>query len=344
MDAQKVYVVIPNWNGAIRLRACLDALRAQTLKHQAVVVDNGSVDDSIKLIEENYPDIYLIKHTKNLGFTGGVNAGIKFAMEQGADYVALLNNDAIANKNWLENLESLLASNSKAGIATSKICDQHKKHLDSTGDTYTLWGLPYPRGRGEAYSDKYDNDTWVFGASGGASLYRIKMLEQIGLFDNDFFAYYEDIDLSFRAQLAGWEIGYAPKAEVYHEISATSSQIPGFATYHTLKNLPLLLWKNVPWALMPKIFPRLAVVYLSITASSLTRLQIIPVVKGVGMSIWLWPKKMVQRHKIQSGRKVSPAYINSLIVQDLPPNAKKLRRVRATWLKMIGRSRHENSY
>src|SRR6201999_312952 len=94
--------------------------------------------------------------------------------------------------------------------------------------------------------DKYDKQTAVFVASGGASLYRIKMLQEIGLFDEDFFAYYEDVDLSFRAQLAGWKVAYAPRAVAYHQIGATSGHIKGFTTYQTIKNLPLLFYKNVP--------------------------------------------------------------------------------------------------
>lgn len=337
MDAQKVYVVIPNWNGADRIRACLDSLRSQTLQHEVIVVDNGSVDESVKIIEKHYPNILLIRHPKNLGFTGGVNAGINKAMEMGAEYVALLNNDAVADNDWLKNLVDFMDKHDKAGIATSKICDEKKTHLDSTGDLYTIWGLPFPRGRGEEYSDKYDKQTWIFAASGGASIYRTKMLEEIGLFDDDFFAYYEDVDISFRAQLAGWKVAYVPDAIVYHQIGATSGAIKGFTTYHTLKNLPLLLWKNVPWALMPKVWPRLAIAYSAIAGRALLRGQFGPFFKGILIGTLLWPKKLVQRNNIQRNRKVSAEYINSMITHDLPPNAHKLRALRARWWKLRGR-------
>jgi GT2 family glycosyltransferase len=331
MDSQKVYVVVPNWNGADRIRACLDSLSKQTQKHQAVIVDNGSIDNSVEIIEKEYPKTFLVRHTKNKGFTGGVNAGIKYSINQGGKYIALLNNDAVADKNWLKNLIDTMEANSKAGIATSKICDNKKSHMDSTGDTYTIWGLPYPRGRGEPFSSNYDNDTMVFAASGGASMYRVKMLNEIGLFDQDFFAYYEDVDISFRAQLAGWKVMYIPEALVYHEIGATSSQIKGFTTYHTLKNLPLLLWKNVPWPLMPRVFPRFVLTYFLFCGRALSRGQVWPVLKGVFMSILLWPKKLVQRHRIQSHRKVKIDYIDSMITHDLPPNAINLRSLRRKW-------------
>jgi GT2 family glycosyltransferase len=334
---QKAYVVIPNWNGADRIRACLDSLRDQTAQNQIVVVDNGSVDESVEIIEKEYPEAVLIRHPHNKGFAGGVNAGIRYAIEKDAKYVALLNNDAVADRDWLRNLVDFLEANPKAGIATSKICDDKKTHLDSTGDLYTIWGLPYPRGRGEEFTDKYDRDTWVFGASGGASLYRVKTLEQIGLFDEDFFAYYEDVDISFRAQLAGWKVAYVPSAVVYHEIGATSSAIRGFTTYQTLKNLPLLLWKNVPWRLMPKVWPRLVLAYIGLVVSALSRGHIGPVLKAFAVGTILWPKKLVQRYEIQQKRAVPVSYIDSIIMHDLPPNARKLRNLRDRWWRLQGK-------
>ena len=338
MDAKKLYVVIPNWNGAERINYCLDSLQAQTEKHQIIVVDNGSTDNSVSFIEDRYPNVILIKHTKNKGFAGGVNAGLRYAIEHGAKYVALLNNDAVADPYWLERLVKFLDKNPGAGIVTSKIADANKAHLDSTGDLYTVWGLPFPRGRGEVFSDKYDKDTWVFAASGGASLYRVKALREVGLFDEDFFAYYEDVDISFRAQLAGWKVGYQPKALVYHEISATSSQIRGFAAYHTLKNLPLLLWKNVPWSLMPLVWPRLVLAWSGILLSALRRGQWMLVAKAVVVGAVLWPKKLVERYSIQKSRKVSVDYINSIITHDLPPNAHKLSTLRARWHALRGKT------
>lgn len=331
-------MVVPNWNGADRLGACLDSLRAQSLPHRTIVVDNGSTDESVGLIEKNYPEVYLIKHSRNRGFAGGVNPGIRWAMEQGVQYVALLNNDAAADKDWLKRLVGFLDKNTKAGIVTSKILDGQKTGLDSTGDLYTIWGLPYPRGRGEADRGQYDKGAWVFGASGGASLYRVEMLTRIGLFDEDFFAYYEDVDLSFRAQLAGWRVGYEPRAVVYHQIGATSGAIKGFTTYQTLKNLPLLLWKNLPWALMPKVWPRLALAYMGFATRAAGRGQFGVLFKGWAMSVILVAKKTPQRLRIQKGRKVSAEYINSIITHDLPPNARRLRKLRANWWKLRGRS------
>ncbi len=322
----KVAVIVPNWNGVDELAECLDSLLAQTYEARIIVVDNGSVDGSLDLLSK-YSSIELIKHTKNLGYAGGVNPGFKRAIELGLDYAAPFNNDAVADKDWLKHLVDALDSDPKVGIVTSKILNQDGTQIDSTGDYYTIWGLPYPRGRGETDIDKYDDRTEIFAASGGASLYRVKMLEQIGLLDQAFFAYYEDVDLSFRAQLAGWKVRFAPKAVVHHKISVTSNKIKGFATYQTVKNLPWLFWKNVPGTYLWRVFPRLFVAYNSFYLRAVTRGQFWPATKGMVVSISRFIPVLIQRYKIQSKRKVTSRYIWDNLVHDLPPNAKALRKL-----------------
>lgn len=328
---QKVYVVIPNWNGVSNLASCLEALMTQTDPEKLVVVDNASTDDSVELVKSRFPRVVVLQNKKNLGFAGGVNTGISHALDNQADAVALINNDAVAAKGWLKSLTTYLDNNPKVGIATSKIIDSQTNRLDSTGEQYTVWGLAYPRGRGEPAGAQYDRQTEVFGASGGASLYRAEMLRQIGLFDKDFFAYYEDVDLSFRAQLAGWRVAYVPQAVVNHQIGATGGKIKGFYTYQTLKNLPLLLWKNLPWALMPKVYWRFWVAWLAFLGAALARGQVWSVLKALAVGTLLWPKKLYQRREIQKKRLVSADYINSIIVHDLPPGALRLRRWRQQW-------------
>jgi hypothetical protein len=331
---QIVSIVIPNWNGKDSLAKCLDSLLAQSVSAHIIVVENGSIDGSLGLLQKNYPQIETIIHERNKGFSGGVNAGIKSSIQRGDTYVALFNNDAVADKYWLEKLINDLDGHQDSGISTCKLVDINNKHLDSTGDFYTVWGLPYPRGRGEPVSDKYDNDLEIFSASGGASLYRVKMLEEIGLFDEDFFAYYEDVDLSFRAQLAGWKVRYTPAAIAYHQIGATSAKIKGFTTYATIKNLPWLFVKNVPYGkIYWRMKARFTVAYLSIIISALSRGQITPVFKGLFVCIVKLPKKVSQRIKIQKSRKVSNGYIWVNLHHDLPPNAAKLRRLRSVWRK-----------
>jgi hypothetical protein len=331
----KVAVVVPNWNGADSLAACLDSLLDQTIKTHIIVVENGSTDDSVELLESKYPTVEVIKHKVNKGFAGGVNAGIRSATKEKFKYVALFNNDAIADKNWLELLTEYLQAHPEAGIATSKIMNQDGSHLDSTGDYYTVWGLPYPRGRGEKSLNKYDEQVAIFAASGGASLYRTTMLEEIGLFDEDFFAYYEDVDISFRAQLAGWNVAYVPKAVVYHQISATSSKIKGFATYQTMKNLQLLYIKNVPKKYLWRVGWRFTLAHTLFLLRAFTRRQGWSALKGDLRGTYLMSSAWKKRRQIQKSRTASDDYIWSMLVHDLPPNAHSLRKLRGVWWKLL---------
>jgi GT2 family glycosyltransferase len=338
---KKIIVVIPNWNGGTALRGCIQSLEAQSLKPHIIMVDNGSVDESVALVEKHFPEVEIIRHDRNKGYAGGVNPGFRRALELEADYVAPFNNDAVADRRWLETMVRFADNHLRVGIVTCKLLSAGGDHIDSTGDYYTDWGLPYPRGRGESDINAYDSQTEIFGASGGASLYRVSMLREVGLLDEDFFAYYEDVDLSFRAQLYGWKVAYVPESVVYHEMSVTGKRIKGFFTYQTVKNYPWLLWKNVPASLLPKILPRLTLAQILFIGRAFSRGHGWYALKALAVSTWLLPKKLIERHHIQTHRKVTPEYIWSIMTHDLPPNAHNLRKLRAAWWKIKGRKSHE---
>lgn len=336
-STNKPYVIVPNWNGKEGLKACLDSLFAQTLTPHVIVVENGSTDGSVEYVQQNYPDVELIIHDVNKGYAGGVNPGFKRAIEDNVIYAAPFNNDAAADKDWLKLLVEYMDSHQEVGIAACKVLSADGKHLDSTGDQYTVWGLPYPRGRGENTIDKYDNQMDIFGASGAASLYRVSMLREIGLLDEDFFAYYEDVDISFRAQLYGWKVSFVPKSFVYHEISATSSKIKGFVTYQTMKNQPLLLYKNVPRKYLWRIGWRFMLAHILFYMRAIQRRQGWIATKGDWKGTMLLSKARKQRKTIQANRKVSDEYIWSMLTHDLPPNAAALRKIRALWWRLTFR-------
>jgi GT2 family glycosyltransferase len=339
----RVAVIIPSWNGADDLPKAVDSVLSQSVKNlNLIIVDNGSNDASKDIIESYKKSdnrVYAIYRDKNYGYTGGVNPGFKLAIEQGCTYAAPFNNDAAADKDWLHHLIEYLDTHDDYGIAACKLLHADGKTIDSTGDIFTIWGLPFPRGRDEATSAAFDTQTDIFGASGGASLYRISTLQQVGLFDDDFFAYSEDIDLSFRVQLAGWKVGYVPQSLVYHEQGATSSRMPsGFTTYQTLKNYPWVVWKNVPLRLLPTVLPRFALAYMLFIAAGLQRKQFSAVLKGTTASLFGLPKKLYQRRQIQKSRHVSVDYINSILTHDLPPNARRLRSLRLRWWRLRGKA------
>jgi GT2 family glycosyltransferase len=322
-------VVIPNLNGGEELLEAVKSLTEQSLEPYIIVVDNASTDGSVEALEKKYKGVEIIRNTRNEGYAGGVNPGLRRAIELGATYAAPFNDDAVADKRWLKQLVEHLDAHPKVGAAACKVLTSDGERLDSTGDYYTNWGLPYPRGRRSYNLTKYDDQTTIFAASGAASLFRVSALQEVGLFDEDFFAYYEDVDLSFRLQLAGWKVAYVPSSMVYHHIGLTSARVKGFTTYQTIKNLPWLMYKNVPRGLLHKVWPRLLLAQFLFTGRAILRGHGWPAV-----CIYKTPKKLVQRRRIQKNRKVSNEYIWGLMVHDLPPNAHALRNLRAIWWKL----------
>lgn len=327
----RVAVVILNWNGIDDTLECLDSLLRQTYTDfKLVVVDNGSTDNSKELLDQyqkNHSDkVEVIYNKTNLGFAGGVNVGINHALKNDFEYIALFNNDATADKNWLKSLVDEI-ENDNIGICTGLLLHGDGKTIDSTGDWYTTWGLPFPRNRNDK-TDQAPAGGLVFSASGGSSLYESSVLRDIGLFDVDFFAYYEDTDISFRAQLAGYKIAYTPNAIAYHKQGATSKKLPGFAVYQTFKNLPLLFVKNVPARLLVPIGIKFYFAYWLMFFNAVFKGNSKSAIKGLWMSFILGFKKLGERHKIQKNKKVGTGYIKEILWKDLPPDQTGLRKMR----------------
>lgn len=327
----RVAIVVLNWNGINDTLACLDSLLKQSYKDfRIVVVDNGSKDNSKELLDKyqaGHADMVdVVYNPVNYGFAGGVNTGIEWALNEDFDYVALFNNDATADENWLKSLVSA-ASDKKVGISTGLLLHEDGKTIDSTGDWVSKWGMAFPRNRGDN-ADKAPKAGEVFSATGGASLYKTALFKDIGLFDEDFFAYYEDSDVSFRAQLAGWKVVYTPKAIAYHKQGASSKKVPGFTVYQAFKNLPLLFIKNVPRGLLLSVGVRFYLAYFLILINAIVKGNGGPALKGAWMSFLLGFKKLGERRQIQKNRRVSSDYIKSILWDDLPPEQTGIRKFR----------------
>jgi len=327
-----VAVVVINYKGIEDTIDCIASLADQTYKDiKIIAVENGSHDGSaekFKELEKEYGDrLVALYNDKNLGFDGGANTGIRWALQHNYDYVALLNNDATADKDWVKHLVTA-AQEQKAGLTTGLLLMHDGQLIDSSGDWFSKWGLGFPRNRGDKASHAPEAG-FVFGASGGATLFSIKMLRQIGLFDEDFFAYYEDNDISFRAQLAGWKVYYEPKAVAYHKLSQTSNRMPsGFAIYQTFKNMPLVFVKNVPLGLLLSVGVRFYPAYWLMLGNAIRRGNGGAALQGAGMSIVLGLKKLPARWHIQHRKKVPTSYIKSILWHDLPPDQTGLRKLR----------------
>jgi len=238
--------VIPNWNGAQHLPVCLDALRQQTHPGvEVILVDNGSSDASLALLARQYPEVRAIALKQNRGFTGACNAGIRAAR---GDLVALLNNDTQADPHWAERVVAAFARHPEAGLVASKmLLFDRRDTFHTAGDFYRLDGIPGNRGVWQKDEGQYDHEEHVFSACGGSAAYRKSMLDQIGLLDEDFYFSCEDLDLAWRAQLAGWKCVYAPDAVVYHKLKATGGG--PISSYYDGRNFIYLIAKNYPASL-----------------------------------------------------------------------------------------------
>ena len=205
-----ITVIIVNWNGRHLLPDCLKSLQEQKFKKfNTIIVDNGSSDGSVEWLSGHHPEVRVVPLSSNRGFCAANNVGYRLVKTK---YVALLNNDAVAHPLWLGRLVEALEKNSEAGFAASKILNfKEPEIIDRAGDSYTRAGVGLLRGRGMSFQD-YEKQEWIFGACAAAALYDKRMIDEIGFFDEDFFLLYEDVDLSFRAQLKGYKCLYVPEA------------------------------------------------------------------------------------------------------------------------------------
>jgi GT2 family glycosyltransferase len=327
----EVAVVVPNWNGAHFLPDCLRSLTGQSEPAKIVLVDGGSTDGSRRLVSERFPDVTLLALPGNLGFAAAVNRGIRHALAQGAEFVALLNNDAVAEPDWLACLVATASSHPEVGTVTSKFMREDRIHIDSTGDFYSSWGWAYPRGRDEIDRGQYDDPALreVFCGSGGASLYRTAMLRDVGLFDEDYFAYLEDQDLGFRAQLMGWKARYAPEAVAYHRLMGTSSTMANFGRYQAIRNCIYLYVKNLPHPLCWKYLPKFLTGLALMAANDVRRRRFRAIAGAYLDALRHLPPMLAKRRQVQGSRRVPVSYIDSVLIHPLPPTQRSLIRLRS---------------
>lgn len=329
--------MIPNWNGEHFLELCLSSLKRQSFEDfETILVDNGSTDGSLGLIARDFPEVGVVSLDENLGFSAAANAGIKAS---DAELVALLNNDTEQDPGWLEALVRAADSHPDAGSFASKMLDfQDRRMLDGAGDALRLSGLPYRLGHGERDRGQFESPEAVFGACGAAALYRRRMLEEIGLFDEDFFAYCEDGDLSFRAHLAGYECRYVPDAVVYHMGSAsTGGKRSVTATTLGTRNSLGLLVKNLPLSVAPHLLPFFVVGQLArlLTAAATGTLR--AHLEGLAGAWRHLPLMLEKRRGIQVSRKVSDASIRVVVLSSsLAATASIARRIRDSLRVLLG--------
>ena len=242
----EVTIVIPNWNGMQYLEGCLSSLREQDLPDiDIIVVDNGSTDGSAAYIEEHYPEIRLHCLQGNTGFCNGVNVGIRLCS---TEYVILLNNDTKCDPHFAGALLKAIKEKPKAFSCCSRMLQMaHPELIDDAGDYYCALGWAFSDGKGLP-SFARTKPHPVFASCAGAAIYRRKLFDEVGYFDPNHFAYLEDIDIGYRAKLAGYENHYVPEAIVYHAGSGASGAVrhSEFKVKYSSRNSVYLIGKNMP--------------------------------------------------------------------------------------------------
>lgn len=310
----RVTVVIPTHNGERLLPLCLDSLARQRYRDfRVVVVDNGSTDGSLRLLAERRPSPAVVQMGSNTGFAPAVNAGIRASS---GEFVALLNNDTETHPDWLGELVEALDRSPAFAFCASKMVDfSDRSVIDSAGDCLSSNGRSLPRGFLDEDRGQYDSPREVFGACAGAALYRRSLFDRIGLFDEAFVSYKEDVDLDFRAQLAGLRCLYVPSAVCYHMGGATSGRRKSdLAVRLSTRNGIALFVKNMPAALLPRTLPRLLLdLAFQLAHQTLKGGRAIPLLRGLLGGAAMLPHAVRERRAIRRGARPDLARLRRLL-------------------------------
>lgn len=241
----KVTIIIPNYNGRTLLETCLASLQAQTMKgFRVLVVDNGSTDDSRAYLAEHFKDVRVLALDRNYGFCAAVNRGIEAA---DTPYVLLMNNDTEADPGFVKAMYDGIRRSPRIFSCQGKMVDYARRDfLDDAGDFYCVLGWAFARGKGQP-RQRYGQRDRIFASCAGAAIYRRSLFEEVGYFDEAHFAYLEDVDLCYRAQIYGYENYFEPEAIIYHMGSATTgSRYNEYKVRLAARNSIYLAYKNMP--------------------------------------------------------------------------------------------------
>lgn len=303
----KTTVVIPNYNGRNYLQDCLTSLFEGSEVPAIIVVDNGSADESAAMVKERFPMVKLIALPENRGFSAAVNIGIR---EAGTEYVFLLNNDTVVLKDTIEELEAAMERHPKAFSVAAKMLQMKNPELiDSAGDFYCASGWAFARGK-DRKNEAFSKETSVFSACAGAALYRKAVFEKIGDFDENHFAYLEDIDVGYRAKIYGYRNYYAPASVVLHAGSGSSgSRHNKFKVDLSSRNSIYLIYKNMPVLQVLLNLPFLLLGYLVKILFFLKKGLGADYMKGLGKGFRLAFSGKGREHKVKFSMKHFGNYV-----------------------------------
>lgn len=310
-DMSDVSVIITTWNGRQYLERCLPAVAAQQgVDAETILVDNASSDGTPEFVRQHFPFVRVVALDRNLGFAGGNNAG---AREARGSYLAFLNNDTVADPGWLRALRRGIDEAAGFTLASSRIVYMHDPALiDSAGDGLLRWGGAFKRHHG-APADAARESGEVFGMCGAACLVSRSVFEELGGFDEDFFASHEDVDLSYRARLLGYRCRYCADAVVRHRGSATLGRLSALAVFHGQRNLEWMYLKNTPAALLVRTLPG-HLVYTAAAGAYFARAGLLgPFLRAKLAALGGMPGVLRKRAVVQRTRRVSAGAIWPLL-------------------------------
>lgn len=313
MSEPLVSVIIPNWNGLEHLPVCLDSLRRQRYPTvEVIVADNASADGSQAWLVEQHPQVRLLHLPENRGFTGACNAGLRAAA---GEILVLLNNDTEVDPDWLAVVVDTFERHPQAGSVASKmLLFDRRDHFHTAGDFYRLDGTPGNRGVWQADAGQYDREEPVFSACGGSAAYRRTMLDAVGLLDDAYFFSCEDLDIGWRAQLAGWPCVYAPRAVVYHKLQATGGGVT--ASYYNGRNFIYLVVKNYPGSLLRRHWPAVLRAQWRITREALRAWRGTAArarLRGQLAGLLALPHLLPARRRVMATRRVTDDYLLTVL-------------------------------
>lgn len=315
-EAPLLSVAVLSYDGRHLLEVILPSLARQRFRDfEVLVVDNGSRDDTVAWLGEHWPQAQIVSLPENIGVTAALNV---CARSGRGELVALLNNDLELEPDCLGELVAALREHSQAGWAGAKLRDfEQREVLDGAGDVFTWAATGGRRGHGERDAGQYDEPRAIFGACGGAALYRRATLAQVGEFDEDFFAFYEDVDWNLRAQLAGFSCRYVPSAVVYHMGSATIGRgLSDFTRYHLWRNTLWIVAKDLPARSLLRHAPHLLLGQLVNLAVAVHDRKL-----GIWLRVWRdalrgLPRMLRKRRAVQARRRISAKQLDAVVGPD----------------------------
>lgn len=302
-----VSVVIVSWNGRQYLEACLDAAVAQQgIDAEIILVDNASTDGTVEFVRARFPQVRLVALTENRGFAGGNNAGALVALGR---FIAFLNNDTVPEPRWLRALRDGIDPAAGVLLATSRIVYMHDPSIvDSAGDGFFRWGGAFKRHHG-APANLVAASEEVFGVCGAACLLSKPVFDELGGFDEDFFASHEDVDLSYRARLRGYRCRYVADAVVRHHGSVTIGRTTTLAVFQGQRNVEWVYVKNTPASLLLRTLPG-HLLYNAAGAAHFARLGLLGTfLRAKAAAVAGLPRLWRKRAAVQRTRRVSAAAI-----------------------------------